>query len=498
MRFLELIPPVVASLFENISDPVSVIENGIFIGCNEATLKMLQIHSKDKIIGRTPWDISPELQMDGCPSKEKAEKMLQECLEKGSSRFEWLHERDNGTLFHGDIILTLAPETDAILVLWRDISDEVENRRKVMESEEKYRITLNSIGDAVITTDVGGKVQMMNLPAEKLTGWQRDDAFDEPLENVFNIVNAFTRKPVKNPVYLVLKSGNVVGLANHTVLVSKNGEEYQIADSGAPIKDDAGNILGVVLVFRDVTRTYRLEEQLKQAEKMDAMGRMASGLAHDFNNLISGVVGAADLLTTTLEPQSEDRMYAEQIKKAGMRATDLTRKLMTFAKKSNGKKENVDVHDLVRETVELISSSLDKNMEVHLELDGKAIVSMDKGQVQNVLVNLIFNARDAMADGGVITFRSEKMDVPENFYNSLMLSPGRFLKLSVSDTGEGVDEKIRDKIFEPFFTTKKGDKGTGLGLASVQRAVKDHGGEIELVSKVGKGSDFIIYLPLID
>jgi len=301
---------------------------------------------------------------------------------------------------------------------------------------------------------------------------------------------------VESPVRKVLKSGNVVGLANHTVLVSKDGKEYQIADSGAPIKDDAGNILGVVLVFRDVTETYRLEEQLKQSEKMDAMGRMASGLAHDFNNMISGIIGAADLLAMTLDPSVEGHEYAEQIKKAGLKASDLTRQLMTFARKNDGKKENIDIHDLVRETVNIVRSSLGKNIEVNIDLDGEVIVSLDKGQIQNAIINLMFNARDALPDGGTVTFRSEKVKVPENIYNPLMLASGTYFRLSVKDNGHEVDKSIQKKIFEPFFTTKSGEKGTGLGLASVYRAVKDHDGQIDLVSEIGKGSDFIIYLPI--
>jgi len=498
MNFQELLPPIVITLFENISDPISIIENGVFVSCNEATLKMLQIDSKNNLIGKTPWDISPQLQMDGTPSDVKAKELLQICLEKGSSRFEWIHKRDNGTLFYADIILTHAPDTEAILVLWRDISDEVENRRKVFESEEKYRITLNSIGDAVITTDIEGNVRMMNYSAENLTGWKEDDAAGKHLDDIFVIVNAFSKEKVQSPVSKILKSGNVVGLAKNTVLVSKDGTEHQIADSGAPIKDDKGKIRGFVLVFRDVTRTCRLEEQLKQSEKMDAIGKMASGMAHDFNNMVGGIIGGADLLVDMLDAQDESRFYAQKIKEAGIKAAEMTSQVLTFARKSNGKREPVDVYGLVRETVDMIGASLGDNVKVDISLDGKASVISDKGHLQSAFINLIFNARDAMPKGGTITFRSEKIEILENVYNSLMLSAGSFLKLSVSDTGEGVDEKISDKIFEPFFTTKKGDKGTGLGLASAQRAVKEHGGEIELVSKVGEGSDFIIYLPLKD
>lgn len=498
MKFLELLPPVVASLFENISDPVSVLENGIFIKCNEATLKMLQVTDKDGIIGKTPWDISPEYQMDGKLSVVKAKEMIDTCMKTGSSRFEWVHKRYNGSLFYADIVLTRAPETDAVFVIWRDITEEVRNRKRVWESEEKYRITLNSIGDAVITTDIDGKIHMMNSPAEKLTGWKREEALGTSLEEVFVIVNAFSRKTVESPVRKVLKTGNIVGLANHTVLISKNGSEHQIADSGAPIKNDQGDIQGVVLVFRDVTETYRLQEQLRQSEKMDAMGRMASGLAHDFNNMISGIVGAADLLTEMIEPENDNRIYAQRIKDVAVKASELTKQLLNFARKSDGMKKVVDIHELVNETVNLVSSSLGNKLKVSIDFSGNAEILGDKSQIQNALINLVFNARDAMPDGGTIFFSSKEIDVPDNVYNPLMLEPGSYVKLSIRDTGQGVDEAIRDKIFEPFFTTKKGDKGTGLGLASVYRAVKNHDGEVELISKVGEGSEFLIYLPLTD
>jgi PAS domain S-box-containing protein len=172
-------------------------------------------------------------------------------------------------------------------------------KAKIVElktSQENLKVTLNSIGDAVIATGVDGCVTMMNPIAEQLTGWKIEEAAGHPLPDVFKIVNAQSREEVENPVEKVLSSGEIVGLANHTVLISKNGSEYQIADSGAPIRSGSNEITGVVLVFRDVTREYEIDEQVRHSQKMEAIGQLAGGVAHDFNNMLGGIMGSAELL----------------------------------------------------------------------------------------------------------------------------------------------------------------------------------------------------------
>ena len=169
----------------------------------------------------------------------------------------------------------------------------------------------------------------MNPVAERLTGWPMAEAVTRPLSEVFNIVNAQSRRSVASPVENVLASGEVIGLANHTLLISRDGREYQIADSGAPILSDAGEIVGVVLVFRDMTEEYALQEQLAQSQKMDAVGQLAGGVAHDFNNMLGGIMGAAELLQEDLDDAGSD--YVEMILNSAQRAADLTRKLLSFA-----------------------------------------------------------------------------------------------------------------------------------------------------------------------
>ncbi|HNW83307.1 MAG TPA: PAS domain S-box protein, partial [bacterium] len=384
----------------------------------------------------------------------------------------------------------------AIIVNAIDITKRVEAERKMKESNEKLRTTLNSIGDGVISTDSKGNIVMMNPVAEKLTGWMLADATGQPLDKVFKIVNAFTREQVENPVSKVLKEGGVIGLANHTVLIGKNGKEFQIADSGAPITDDSGAINGVVLVFRDVTEKYLLEEQLKQTQKMEAIGQLASGLAHDFGNMISGIIGNAELLSGFVNDNYEAECYIERIKEASMRAFNMTRRLLDFSRKSNGELVKFDINELIVKTLDLATPGIDKKIKITKNF--KVVRPMIKGdpdQLQNALINLMFNARDAMSEDGKLELATSEYFVPADTVNPMLLTPGKYIKISVKDNGSGISEDIQDKVFEPFFTTKKPGTGTGLGLTSVFKALKDHRGAVSLKSKPGAGTEFDLFLP---
>ncbi|MBT3201932.1 MAG: PAS domain S-box protein, partial [Phycisphaerales bacterium] len=195
----------------------------------------------------------------------------------------------------------------------REISRREEAQDKLSQSEEDLRVTLDSIGDAVIATDTDGRVVRVNPVAEKLTGWNADEAIGQPLNNIFRIITDADRTPMESPVNQVLSSGEIVALAKHTILISKNGTERQVADSGAPIKSDSGEVIGVVLVFRDITAEHALQERLRQSQKMEAVGQLAGGVAHDFNNLLTGILGNAQLLEMTLDSESKEAKYASQI-----------------------------------------------------------------------------------------------------------------------------------------------------------------------------------------
>lgn len=381
----------------------------------------------------------------------------------------------------------------------RFISERRKAEEQLRQSEENLRATLNSIGDAVIATDTAGLVTRLNPVAEHLTGWQQEQAAGKPLDHVFQIINAETRLPADNPVWKVLETGRIVGLANHTVLIARGGEERQIADSGAPIRDADGNITGVVLVFRDVTQEYALQEQLLQSRKMDAIGQLAGGVAHDFNNMLGGILGSAELLQRRCTGDAQAMEYAELIITAARRAGDLTNKLLSFARKGKALSTPIDAHTPLREAAALLARTTDKQIAVRTDLQAaRSIVTGDDSQLQNAFLNLGLNAAQAMPAGGTISFITTNvmLEPADCEASAFDLEPGDYLQIQVTDTGCGIREEYLERIFEPFFTTKEPGKGTGLGLAAVYGTLQQHRGDIAVSSKVGEGTCFTLRLPL--
>lgn len=374
-----------------------------------------------------------------------------------------------------------------------ELAIEVRQREASLRaSENNLRITLDSIGDGVIATDAKGRITRLNPVAEVLCGWPQADAQGKDLAEVFRIINASTRGSIPNPVDKVLASGQVVGLGNHTVLQARDGREYQIADSAAPIRDQDGTIRGVVLVFRDVTHEYELEDRLRHAQKMDAIGQLAGGVAHDFNNMLTAIVGGCDLLDTQPPPEARQRALS-LIRDGASRAADLTRKLLSFARKNQTQITSVDLPAILRANAALLERTVDRRIRIILEIEnGPCSVRGDASLLQSALLNLGVNARDAMPEGGTITYNLRRVPGPARDGDG----DTQHAELRICDTGSGIPADILPRIFEPFFTTKEVGKGTGLGLSVVYSTIKDHGGRIEVASIPGQGTLFTIHLPL--
>jgi PAS domain S-box-containing protein len=355
--------------------------------------------------------------------------------------------------------------------------------RRLAESARRYATTLASIGDAVVATDPTGRITFLNPAAERLTGWPLAEAGGRPLVEVFRVVAEHTREPIENPATRVLQTGTVVGLANSTVLVARDGREYPIDDCAAPIHDDDGATSGVVLVFRDVTEDRRREDELRQAQKMEAVGQLAAGIAHDFNNLLTVISGYCALLLDSFGSDSPWRGALAEMSRATDRAADLTRQLLAFGRKQLLQPKVLDLNQVVLDGLALLRRLIRENIELVTDLSPAPLLTkVDRGQLEQVIVNLVLNARDAMPDGGRLRLATG-------------LLAGR-ARLVVADTGCGMDPRTRARIWEPFFTTKEVGKGTGLGLASVYGIVKQSGGDIEVQSELGRGSTFTITLPL--
>lgn len=361
-----------------------------------------------------------------------------------------------------------------------------EMERRLKESQQWLTTTLKSIGDAVIATDINGCVIFMNPIAESLTGWKQKEASGKHLKKVFNIINEKTGKQVDDPVTRVLREGIVVGLANHTLLISKDGTRRSIDDSGAPIKDENGKIIGVVLVFRDVSEKRRIEQELMKADKLNSLGILAGGIAHDFNNILTAILGNIILAKEFTRPGEKIYERLIEAEKASLRAKDLAQQLLTFSSGGAPIKKTMFISELLKESALFALSGSNVQCEFSISNNLWA-VEIDEGQINQAINNLIINAIQSMPEGGRIKLTAENVTVSEGE------KKGRYVKISIVDQGIGIPKEHLPKIFEPYFTTKQ--KGSGLGLAIVYSIIKKHGGYIEVETELGVGTTFKVYLP---
>ncbi len=356
--------------------------------------------------------------------------------------------------------------------------------------KERLNVTLLSIADGVITADTQGKVALMNKVAETVTGWRQEEAEARALAEVFHIINARTRKRCENPVEKVLASGGIVGLADDTLLIARDGTERRLADSGSPIRDRDGNTIGVVLVFRDITERLRMEEQLLNAQKLESVGILAGGIAHDFNNILTLILGNISLARILCSPEEKIFERLTEAEKACHRAKDLTQQLLTFSSGGVPIRKLCSVAELLRESVTFALRGSNCACEFSIAPDLWP-AELDQGQVNQVINNLTINAVQAMPAGGAIEVGAENITVGAK--GSLPLREGKYVKMVIEDHGIGIPREHLSRIFDPFFTTKQ--KGSGLGLSTSHRIVTNHGGCITVESEIGKGSTFCIYLP---
>ncbi|MBM4355248.1 MAG: response regulator [Deltaproteobacteria bacterium] len=385
--------------------------------------------------------------------------------------------------------------SDANQSLHREVSERLATQVALSEEKELLAVTLGSIGDGVIATDRSGRVVLINPVAEKLVGMRRRDAEGHRLDEVFRIVDENTRLPLASPVERVLAEGIAVELANHTLLLAHDGVERAIADSGAPIRNARGEVIGVVLVFRDVTERRRFEEEMVRAQKLESVRLLAAGIAHDFNNLLAGILGNLSLAQARflIDPEQVRERLAEA-EKATVRARDLTLQLLTFSTGGAPIREAMSLPLVLEETAGFALRGSSVRCEVDVPEDLWPVLA-DEGQVAQVVHNLVLNARQAMPRGGVVRVWARNCSFGEDD-RAVQLKPGRYVCVEVIDSGEGIAKEIQQRIFDPFYTTRPG--GTGLGLAVCFSILARHEGRIEVDSEPGKGSTFRFWLPAAD
>jgi PAS domain S-box-containing protein len=351
-------------------------------------------------------------------------------------------------------------------------------------------VTLNSIAEGVITTDTSGKIISVNRAVESLTGWPRNEAEDKKLSEVFHLIHDQTQAPCANPVEKALQTGATIEMENHTLLAARDGTRHAIASSAAPIRDNAGKIVGAVLVFRDVTEKQKAEVQMLTESKLQSVGLLAGGIAHDFNNMLTAIIGNLSLACMPASSRTEILQLLADAEKAALGARDLTQQLLTFAKGGAPIRKPALLHELIREACQFALRGSNVQCTYSLASDAWP-VEVDKGQIRQILNNLTINARQAMPQGGKMEVRMENSDLSAS--SMPPLPAGKYVKISIQDHGPGIQPEHLPRIFEPYFTTKKA--GTGLGLATVYSVIRKHDGQIKVVSEPGKGTTFELYLP---
>ena len=378
-----------------------------------------------------------------------------------------------------------------VILLAFSIIREIERRERdaaaLRQSEEWFRVTLSSIGDGVIATDDQGRVSFLNSVAERLTGTSLAQAKGKKISEVFPIFSEVTNKPAENPVDKVLALGSVVALANHTVLQHRAGHFLPIEDTAAPIRDDSGRLIGVVLVFHDASRERNLQEVLRRTEKLAAAARLAATVSHEINNPLEAI---GNLIFLAKNNPDAPEKVAEQLQLAEQelaRVSHITRQTLGFYRES-ASPTSVNVPTLIESVLTLYSNKLQiKQIKVRLALeDCPAIIGL-AGEIQQLVSNIISNAIDAAPVSGTL-----KIDA-----SPVKLADGKSIQVKIEDDGPGIAPENMERIFEPFFTTKK-DVGTGLGLWVCKEIAERHGGSVRVQSNYGngaKGAIFTVLLP---
>jgi PAS domain S-box-containing protein len=363
------------------------------------------------------------------------------------------------------------------------------------ESDARQGAILEAAHDAIITMDQQLNIREFNPAAEQMFGYARLDILGRNVELLLSPPDRTPQKIALNE-YMTTGRGPLAGRQLELRGQRADGTEFPFDLTVARIGADSRAVLTGFL--RDITERRALEEQLRQSQKLEAIGRLAGGVAHDFNNILMSIMGAADLLMMQLAPGDAAREEAAEIKQAVDRGAGLTRQLLAFSRPQAVRSRIVALGDVVRGMDTMLRRLIGPEIDFQIVVPAEPLlVVADSGQVEQVVMNLVVNARDAMPEGGRVTVRVDEVDLDEDGAAAFVEGrAGRYARLSVADTGTGIDAQVRAKLFEPFFTTKEQGKGTGLGLSIVYGIVKQSGGYITVASEPGRGATFLIYLPM--
>jgi two-component system cell cycle sensor histidine kinase/response regulator CckA len=393
----------------------------------------------------------------------------------------------------GAIVRDSAGRPERLIGAVLDISGRKQAEETLRRANDRLQAIIQSSPLAILSLDAQGIVQTWNPAAERLFGWTVEEAMGGPLPIVPDENQEFREAHRR-----VMQGESLTGV--ELVRRKKDDTVVSVNLFAAPLHDADGHVTEMLALIEDLTGVKRLEQQFLQAQKMEAVGRLAGGIAHDFNNLLTAILGSTELLLEMLPADHPGREEATETQKAALRAAELTRQLLAFSRQQVLAPRVLSLNEAVAGTEKMLRRLLGEDVDLHTLLaDDLSAVRADPGQLEQVIVNLAVNARDAMPTGGKLTIETANVTLDEAYGQAhAVVVPGSYVMLVVSDTGMGMDAATQARLFEPFFTTKPKGKGTGLGLATVYGIVKQSGGYVWAYSEPGRGTTFKIYLPRVD
>jgi PAS domain S-box-containing protein len=497
-----------SDLLETLPDAIVAVDHsGTIVQINSQTQELFG-YDRDQLIGQKIEMLVPDRYRRQHQHHRKNFAEVPKTRRMGAD-LDLYGRRRNGSEFPVEISLSPVSTEQGTFVLSaiRDISDRKriaeelrraneELHRKTAEQLGEYRARLASIidssEDAILSKDLNGIITSWNRGAEHTYGYAPEEAIGKHI----SLLTPSDRTEEIPEILGKIGRGETVD-HHESVRVTKDGRQLNVSISVSPLRDTTDKIVGASVIARDITAQKRSEGQLRQAQKMEAIGRLAGGVAHDFNNILGIINACTEFLRDRIDPAAEPSLYVENIKKASDRGRALTKQLLAFSRTSAIQPRVLDLNERLRDISKLLRPLLGDDVEILIvPKSASAVIEADPGQLDQIVVNLAVNARDAMPRGGKFILETGLVKLDEDFAEQHQaMAAGKYILLTVSDTGTGMDETTISRIFEPFFTTKGTGKGTGLGLATVYGIVKQSAGHILVYSEPGHGTTFKIYLP---
>ena len=469
------------TLFEHAPDGI-VIANpeSYYIDANASMCRMLG-YQRDELIGLHASNI--------VTAAETAQ--IAPALDMIKSRTdyqrEWQFQRKDGSLFRADVIATLMPDGN-LLGMVRDITD----RKRAEDQIADQASFLDKTRDAILDCDLEGTILFWNKGAERIYGWNSQEAVGR---KVVDLLYATPELFEKN-LDIILEKGELTGEVDH---LTKDRHTLAVEVRRTLVRDNEGHPKSILAIITDITERKKIEAQFMRAQRMESIGTLAGGIAHDLNNILTPIMLSIDMLKTTSSDPKTVKIL-QTIEVSAKRGADIVRQVLSFARGLEGQRIEVQPKHLLKDLESIIKDTFPKDIQLHFSVPNDTWTILgDPTQVHQILMNLCVNARDAMPHGGSLTIDVENCVLDAQFSAmSPEAKPGRYVNISVTDTGSGIPPDVLDKIFEPFFTTKELNKGTGLGLSTVLAIVKSHEGIVNVYSEPGKGTTFKVYLPAME